>query len=90
LVEAGSREFVRCLLCHGTAAIAGGNAPDLRASPVLLSAAGFAAIVRDGALVSRGMPRFSELSDAQLDSLRHFVRAKARDSLGEQASKATR
>jgi quinohemoprotein ethanol dehydrogenase len=90
LVEAGSREFVRCLLCHGTAAIAGGNAPDLRASPVLLSAAGFAAIVRDGALVSRGMPRFSELSDAQLDSLRHFVRAKARESLGEQASKATR
>jgi hypothetical protein len=30
--------------------------------------------------VSRGMPRFAELSDAQLDSLRHFVRAKARES----------
>jgi len=86
-VEAGSREYVRCLLCHGTALIAGGNAPDLRASPVLLSAESFAAIVRDGALVSRGMPRFAELSDSQLDSLRHFVRAKARESLGEESAR---
>jgi quinohemoprotein ethanol dehydrogenase len=83
LVEAGSREYVRCVLCHGTGVVAGGNAPDLRASSVLLSAEGFAAIVRDGALVSRGMPQFAELSDAQLDSLRHYVRAKARASLGE-------
>ena len=80
LVEAGGREYVRCLLCHGTGVVAGGNAPDLRASPVPLSAASFAAIVRDGALVSRGMPQFAELSDAQLESLRHFVRAKARAS----------
>jgi quinohemoprotein ethanol dehydrogenase len=62
-----------------------GNAPDLRASPVLLSAARFAAIVRDGTLVSWGIPRFADLSDAQLDSLRHFVRAEARDSQGPQA-----
>jgi quinohemoprotein ethanol dehydrogenase len=87
LVEAGSHEYVRCLLCHGTGVVAGGNAPDLRASPVLLSAAAFAAIVRDGTLVSRGMPQFAELSDAQLDSLRHFVRAKARESLGEESAK---
>jgi len=40
-------------------------------------------VVRDGALVGRGMPRFAELSDAQLESLRHFVRARARESLGE-------
>ncbi len=88
--EAGGREYVRCLLCHGTAVVAGGNAPDLRASPVLLSAAAFAAIVRDGTLVSRGMPGFSELSDAQLESLRHFVRARARESLGQQAPEAVR
>jgi quinohemoprotein ethanol dehydrogenase len=88
--EAGSREYVRCVLCHGTGVVAGGNAPDLRTSPVLLSSAGFAAIVRDGSLVSRGMPQFAELSDAQLDSLRHYVRAKARDSLGPQAPAATR
>jgi len=86
-VEVGAHEFVRCLLCHGTAAIAGGNAPDLRASPVLLSAEGFAAIVRDGTLLSRGMPRFAELSDSQLDALRHYVRAKARESLGEKSAR---
>jgi quinohemoprotein ethanol dehydrogenase len=86
-VEAGSREYVRCVLCHGTGVVAGGNAPDLRASPVLLSAASFAAIVRDGALVSRGMPQFAELSDAQLDSLRHFVRAKAREPRREESAR---
>ncbi|HME40653.1 MAG TPA: PQQ-dependent dehydrogenase, methanol/ethanol family [Steroidobacteraceae bacterium] len=80
LARAGAHEYVRCVLCHGTGVVAGGNAPDLRASPVLLSAAGFAAIVRDGALVSRGMPQFAELSESQLDSLRHYVMAKARES----------
>ncbi len=80
LVEAGSREYVRCVLCHGTGLVAGGNAPDLRASPVLLSASGFAAIVRGGALVRRGMPQFAELSDTELESLRHYVRAKAREA----------
>jgi len=80
LVEAGAREYVRCVLCHGTGVVAGGNAPDLRASPVLLSATAFATVVRDGAQVSRGMPRFAELSDTQLESLRHYVRAKAREA----------
>jgi len=84
-VEAGSHVYVRCLLCHGTAVVAGGNAPDLRASTVLLSATSFAAIVRDGALIKRGMPGFSELSDAELESLRHYVRAKARQSLAQPA-----
>jgi quinohemoprotein ethanol dehydrogenase len=75
--EAGAREYRACLLCHGTAAIAGGNAPDLRASPVVLSAEGFAAIVRDGALVERGMPRYAELADTQLEALRHYLRSRA-------------
>jgi quinohemoprotein ethanol dehydrogenase len=46
-----------------------------------------AAIVRDGALVSHGMPQFAELSDAQLDSLRHYVRAKAREALGGESAR---
>jgi quinohemoprotein ethanol dehydrogenase len=82
---AGARVYRRCLLCHGTALIAGGNAPDLRASPVPLSATAFAAIVRVGTLVSRGMPRFAELSDAELEALRHYVRAKAREALAPEA-----
>jgi mono/diheme cytochrome c family protein len=32
--------------------------------------------VKGGALVERGMPRFEELTDAQLDALRHYIRSK--------------
>jgi len=39
--------------------------------------------LRDGALRERGMPAFQELSDQQLDSLRHFIRQKARDSAAQ-------
>jgi quinohemoprotein ethanol dehydrogenase len=64
--------------------VAGGIAPDLRASPVPLSPEAFTHIVRDGSLAARGMPRFAELSDEQLDSLRHFLRQKARADLQKQ------
>ena len=77
----GEHEYAHCTLCHGMGVVAGGIAPDLRASPVLLSPEAFAHVVRDGALSDRGMPRFAELNDAQLDALRHFVRQKARSDL---------
>ena len=78
LVEKGKWIYGKnCVICHGVAAVAGGFAPDLRASPVPLSAQAFAAIVRDGGLESRGMPRFAELSDAELDSMRHYIRERA-------------
>ncbi len=76
--RAGSHQYLRCTVCHGSAAVAGGDAPDLRASPVPLSRDRFAAVVRGGALVEGGMPGFPELTDAQLDQLRHYIRAKAR------------
>jgi quinohemoprotein ethanol dehydrogenase len=77
----GAREYAQCTLCHGMGVVAGGIAPDLRASPVPLSAEDFVHVVRDGALQARGMPRFPELTDNQLDSLRHFFRLKAREAL---------
>src|SRR6185437_13742768 len=77
----GEHEYARCTLCHGMGVVAGGIAPDLRASPVLLSPEAFAHVVRDGALSPRGMPRFAELTDAQLEALRHFVRQTARSDL---------
>ncbi len=85
--RAGEREYGRCVLCHGAGAIAGGIAPDLRASPIPLSAEAFAHIVRDGALQARGMPRFAEMSDEQLDSVRHFLRQKARNDLAAHAAR---
>jgi quinohemoprotein ethanol dehydrogenase len=74
----GEYEYSRCTLCHGMGVVSGGIAPDLRASPVLLSAEAFTHVVRDGPLAPRGMPPFPELTDAQLEALRHFVRQEAR------------
>ena len=67
----------RCAICHGVDAIAAGHAPDLRASATVLSDEAFATIVRDGVLVSRGMPHFEELSDQQLNDTREYIRGEA-------------
>lgn len=62
-----------CFLCHGRDAIAAGMAPDLRKSAIPLSQPAFSSIVRDGALLSRGMPAFPELDGPAMDSLAHFI-----------------
>jgi quinohemoprotein ethanol dehydrogenase len=56
-------------------------APDLRASPAVLSAETFASIVRDGTRANRGMPRYADLSDQQLTVLRHYIRRQAEAAL---------
>ena len=81
LAEQGAGEFGACLGCHGLNAIAAGMAPDLRASPIPLDSNSFAAVVRDGALVARGMPGTPGITDAQLESLQHYIRQRARDTL---------
>jgi quinohemoprotein ethanol dehydrogenase len=70
-----------CLGCHGFYMIGGGYAPDLRASRVPLSADAFREVVKKGSLLSRGMPQFDELSDDDLESLRHFIRQRARETM---------
>ncbi|MEO8016637.1 MAG: PQQ-binding-like beta-propeller repeat protein [Pseudomonadota bacterium] len=77
LAKDGAATFAKCQWCHGAGAIAGGSAPDLRASPALLNAASFATIVRGG-LEARGMPKFDELNDRELEGLRNYVRVRAR------------
>jgi quinohemoprotein ethanol dehydrogenase len=83
LAEKGKNLFIGklCSMCHGFAAIAGGGAPDLRASPTTLSPMAFAQVVQAGILQTRGMPRYAELSDADLNSLIHYLRTRARESL---------
>lgn len=66
-----------CAFCHGAAAIAGGDAPDLRKSPLILAAAAFDAVVNGGRLVSQGMPRFAELDSKAAGALRLFLLAQA-------------
>ena len=78
----GGRVFAaRCTMCHGPGAIAAGQAPDLRASQVVLSAEAFAAVVKGGALLTRGMPRYAEFTDARLEELRHYIRRQAGSAL---------
>lgn len=71
----GAEQFGRrCAVCHGVDAVASGQAPDLRASAIILSADSFAAVVRDGEFTPRGMPRFEELTDAELEAIRQYLR----------------
>ncbi|HQR03614.1 MAG: PQQ-dependent dehydrogenase, methanol/ethanol family [Proteobacteria bacterium] len=70
-----------CVTCHGIGAVAGGYAPDLRASPIPLSSEAFDQIVRKGGLLDKGMPRFDEFSDDDLESLRNYLRARARAAI---------
>jgi quinohemoprotein ethanol dehydrogenase len=89
LAEAGNQLFNRdsiegiCWACHGMGAIAGGAAPDLRASSVVLDPKAFDRIVRGGALTQAGMPAFADLTDAELEGLRHYVRREAEAALAQ-------
>jgi len=76
----GQESFIgHCAMCHGFDAIAGGQAPDLRESPIILSAKGFDEIVKRGMLRQYGMPRFEELSDTELETIRQYLRSRALD-----------
>ncbi len=68
-----------CAICHGGQAVANAMAPDLRASGVPVDFGAFAAVVRGGTRVGRGMPAFAHLADAQLNAVRHYIRATAHD-----------
>ena len=77
MAAAGAAIFGRCTSCHGPATIAGGMAPDLRASAVVTQPEAFTRIVRDGARAVRGMPAYAELTDRELTELRHYIRQQA-------------
>jgi quinohemoprotein ethanol dehydrogenase len=67
-----------CIMCHGRDASGlGGVAPDLRASPAILSPEAFTAIVKHGALKQQGMPPFDDLGDELIEDIRQYVRHRA-------------
>ncbi len=68
-----------CMACHGGGAVASGYAPDLRASESTLDAEWFRTILREGPLELRGMPKYDDLQDHQMEELRHFIRQRARE-----------
>ena len=69
-----------CVICHGAGMIAGGAAPDLRKSQIPLDGDAFYQVVHEGALMPRGMGRFDNLTTAELDGLRHYIRQRARET----------
>ncbi len=87
-VMAGAMAFANnaCLVCHGMNAIGGGAAPDLRYSPMILSAESLKAVVKDGALKLRGMPVSPQISDQDLEDIRHYLRLRAMQAPAEAAA----
>jgi len=81
-VRQGELVYSHCGVCHGMGAVSGGVAPDLRASPIVLSREAFDSVVRGGALLERGMPEFPDLTRWDLESLQHYVRERARATRG--------
>ncbi len=75
-----------CMVCHGWNAVAGGAAPDLRLSPVIVDAATFRTIVKGGGLQMNGMPKFPDFTDTDLETLRFFLRTRAHSFLAERAA----
>ena len=75
---------VQCAACHGVGLQATGTpGPDLRESQVALHFGTFSTLLKSGALIDQGMPRFQNLTDDQIRDLYAYVRAKAREALGK-------
>ena len=89
LAKEGAQVFTKCQWCHGAGAIAGGGAPDLRVSLSPLVPASFAAVVRGGQ-ETRGMPKFEELTDRELEALRQLHSSAGQASDAAQRSRAAR
>ncbi|CAN7198379.1 PQQ-dependent dehydrogenase, methanol/ethanol family [Phenylobacterium sp. LjRoot225] len=82
-VKQGRGLSMFCIACHGVGLKAAGSpAPDLRESQIALSQESLWAVVHDGALQDRGMPKFDMLTRDQVNKLHAYIRATARESLG--------
>lgn len=75
LADQGAANFGQCGLCHG-----GSLAPNLYASPVVCSKEAFNMTVRHGRPTLR-MPPFKNMSDDDIEALRHYIRSEAEDQL---------
>ena len=79
LAQGGALYANYCSFCHGAGVVGGGSIPDLRHIPASAHA-NFQAIVRHGALESRGMPGFGDvLNEADVEALHGFVIEKAHE-----------
>ena len=79
--ETGHQLFLACALCHGRhARSAGSPGPDLRESALALDKDAFLEVVKGGALLEKGMPRYDELTREQALQIWMYVRSAAREA----------
>ena len=89
-VAAGRALSVQCAACHGVGLQATGTpGPDLRESAIALNLDSFSTLLKTGALLEQGMPRFQMLTDDQIRDLYAYIRARAREALGKRAKNDT-
>jgi quinohemoprotein ethanol dehydrogenase len=82
-VAAGRAASVQCAACHGVGfQSAGTPGPDLRESAIALDLASFTQLLKSGALMDKGMPKFDKLPDDQIRQIHAYIRARAREELG--------
>jgi quinohemoprotein ethanol dehydrogenase len=83
LANAGAAAYGRCGGCHGPGAVAGGMAPDLRASTIVLETETLSRMLRDGTRANRGMPAYAQITDREIITLQHYIRREANRALGQ-------
>lgn len=84
-VVAGFRLFDQCAICHGLyLRSAGSPGPDLRESNIALREEALWAVLHDGLLMERGMPRFDNLTRTDVRQIHAYIRGGARAALGIQ------
>jgi hypothetical protein len=73
--------FLACALCHGRhARSAGSPGPDLRESALALDKDAFLQVVKGGALLEKGMPRYDDMTREQVLQIWMYVRKAAREA----------
>jgi quinohemoprotein ethanol dehydrogenase len=61
--------------------LSGGQAPDLRDSPLAADRKTLGEIVLNGILQLQGMPKYPDFSDQDVDAIYHYIRWRARKDL---------
>ena len=85
--ETGHQLFLACALCHGRHARSSGSpGPDLRESSLALDKQAFLQVVKGGALLSRGMPRYDQLTRDQALQIWMYIRQAAREAKQAEAA----
>ena len=71
----GKAMFLACAACHGKQLVsAGAPGPDLRESTIALDKEAFRAVVMDGLLMDKGMPKIGYFDAAKVEMIRQYVR----------------